>query len=73
MSGYHKRNPEPFPTRKLRRVDRPTTAIQDELVPRVRELDAGFMKARRGIYGPVLQKEVARFVPKQPLSGPRAG
>src|SRR5208283_2095143 len=29
VSGYHKRNPEPFPTHKLRRVDRPTTAIQD--------------------------------------------
>jgi len=69
VSGYHKRNPEPFPMHTLRRVDRPTTAIQDELVPRVRELDSGFMNARRGIYGPVLQKEVARFVPKQPLSG----
>ncbi|MGD0658163.1 MAG: reductive dehalogenase [Syntrophorhabdales bacterium] len=69
MSGYHKRSPEPFPMHKIRRVDRPTTEIRDGLVPKVRELDSGFMKARRGIYGPVLQKEVARFVPKQPLSG----
>lgn len=69
MSGYHKRSPEPFPMHKIRRVDRPTTAIREELVPRVGEPDSGFMKARRGIYGPVLQKEVARFVPKHPLSG----
>ena len=69
MSGYRKRDPETFPVGELRRVDRPTTAIQDESVPRVREGDAGFMKARRGVYGPVMQKEVARFVPKHPMSG----
>jgi len=69
MSGYHKRKPEPFPVNKLKRVDRPTTIIEDEKVKRVRECDAGFMKARRGLYGPTLQKEVGRFVPKHPLSG----
>ncbi len=69
MSGYHKRKPEPFPVNKLKRVDRPTTIIEDEKVKRVRECDAGFMKARRGLYGPTLQKEVDRFVPKHPLSG----
>jgi len=69
MSGYHKRKPEPFPVNKLKRVDRPTTIIEDEKVKRVRECDAGFMKARRGLYGPTLQKEVGRFVSKHPLSG----
>ena len=69
MSGYHQRKPEPFPVNKLKRVDRPTTIIEDEKVKRVRECDAGFMKARRGLYGPTLQKEVDRFVPKHPLSG----
>jgi reductive dehalogenase len=39
------------------------------MVQRVRENDAGFMKARRGLYGPTLQKEVGRFVLKHPMSG----
>jgi 3-chloro-4-hydroxyphenylacetate reductive dehalogenase len=69
LSGYHKRNPEPFPVHKLKRVDRPTTAIRDELVLKTREQDTGFMKARLGIYGPAIQKEVGRFVPKHPMSG----
>ena len=68
MSGYHKRNPEPFPVHRLRRIARPTTLIQDNTVQRVSQSDAGFMKARRGLYGPTLQKEVGRFVPKHPMS-----
>ena len=32
MSGYHERDWEPFPTRKLRRVGRQTTAINEEKV-----------------------------------------
>ena len=69
MSGYEQRNPEPFPVHKLTRVDRPTTVIHDDQVKRVSELDAGFMKARRGIYGPGLEGEVLRFVNKHPMSG----
>ncbi|MGD0485678.1 MAG: reductive dehalogenase [Syntrophorhabdales bacterium] len=69
MSGYHKRDWEPFPMDTLRRVDRPTTLIDGEKVQRVRERESGFMKAAAGDYGPVLQREFRRFVPKHPLSG----
>jgi hypothetical protein len=72
MSGYHKRNWEPFPMDKIRRIDRPTTLINDDNVQRVRERDGGFCKAAAGDYGPVLQKEFRRFVPKHPLSGAQA-
>ncbi len=69
MSGYHKREFEPFPMHKIKRVDRPTIKILDDQVKRVDERESGFNKARRGDYGPFLQREVQRFVPKHPLSG----
>ena len=69
MSGYHKRNPEPFPVHTLKRVDRPTTIIDDDKVQRVSQCDEGFNKARKGLYGPTLKKEVGRSVDKHPLSG----
>jgi reductive dehalogenase len=72
MSGYHKRKYngfEPFPVHTLKRVDQPTTIILDDQVKRVKEAESGFMKAHHGDYGPVLQREVARFVPKHPVSG----
>jgi hypothetical protein len=57
MSGYHERNPEPFPINKLKCVDRPTTIIEDERVQRVKQRDSGFMKARRGLYGPAFHSK----------------
>jgi hypothetical protein len=54
---------------QLKRVDRPTTTINDDEVKRVSERNAGFCKAAAGDYGPTLQKEFRRFVPKHPLSG----
>lgn len=69
MSGYHKRDWETFPMHTLKRVDRPTTLINEEKVQRVRERDAGFCKATAGDYGSMLQREFRRFVPKHPLSG----
>jgi reductive dehalogenase len=68
MSGYHKRDWETFPMHKIKRVDRPTTLINANEVQRVREREAGFCKAAAGDYGPVLQREFRRFVPKHPLS-----
>jgi len=56
----------------LKRVDRPTTFIDESKVQRVRECDSGFMKASAGLYGPTLKKEMSRFVPKFPLSGAEA-
>lgn len=69
MAGYLKRNWEPFPNHALRRVDRPTTRINDNEVKRVSEREAGFCKAAAGDYGKRLKVETPRFVPKHPLSG----
>jgi len=69
MSGYLKRDWETFPMEKLKRVARPTTLINEDIIQRVREREAGFCKAAAGDYGPKLQKEFKRFVPKHPLSG----
>lgn len=72
MSGYHPRNSEPFPVHKLRRVERPTTLIHEEQIQMSRERDAGFIRARLGEYGPVIQREAQRFVAKHPLSASQA-
>jgi reductive dehalogenase len=69
MGGYLNRNWETFPVHKLKRVDRPTSLINDSMIQRVREREAGFCKAAAGDYGPKLQKEFRRFVPKHPVSG----
>jgi reductive dehalogenase len=61
------RLPLPYPTHRLRRVDRPTTKITDE-VARYDEREHGFFRALRGDYGPVPQREFLRFVDKYPLS-----
>jgi reductive dehalogenase len=69
MRGYEKRNPDPFPMHRLKRVDRPTTLIVDDKVQRVDERESGFNKAARGDYGEKLKRERQRFVLKHPLSG----
>ena len=69
MSGYHKRDLDPFPMHAINRVDRPTTLILDDQVSRVDERESGFNKAARGDFGPFLAKERNRFVMKHPLSG----
>ena len=69
MGGYLKREWETFPVDALKRADKPTTLIQENEVQRVRERQAGFCKAVAGDYGPKLQKEFRRFVPKHPVSG----
>ncbi len=69
MGGYLERDWETFPVDKLKRVDQPTTLINVNEIQRVREREAGFCKAVAGDYGPRLQKEFRRFVPKHPVSG----
>ena len=64
MSGYHKREQETFPVNRLKRVDRPTTFIDDANVQRVKERDSGFMKAWEGLYGPAFLSGAS----KEPLS-----
>ncbi len=62
------RRPDPFPVHRLKRVDRPTTWIDDAAVRRVDEREGGFHRAGRGDFGPVVQREYGRFQEKYPLS-----
>ena len=59
----------PYPDHVLKRVDRPTTIINDEFVPRVDERHGGFYRGKMGEYGPAIAREYRRFVSKHPLSG----
>ncbi len=58
----------PYPMEKLKRVDRPTIRITED-VQRFDEREHGFAHTMRGDYGPMPQKEMMRFVPKYPLGG----
>jgi ferredoxin len=58
----------PYPVEKLKRVDKPTILITDD-VQRFDDREHGFNRAARGDYGPLAQSEFLRFVPKYPLSG----
>ena len=56
----------PYPMEKLKRVERPTSIITDN-IPRFDERQHGFARAMRSEYGPATAQEIARFVPKYPL------
>jgi 3-chloro-4-hydroxyphenylacetate reductive dehalogenase len=58
---------DPYPVHKLKRVDRPTTRIDDHLIKRIDGRDSGFNKASRGEYGLHLQEEMSRNSCKYPL------
>ena len=60
---------DPFPVHTLKRVDRPTTVINEHLIQRPDQREHGFSRAARGDFGPFVAKEQPRFVAKQPLSG----
>ena len=61
--------PDPYPVHLLKRVDQPTTKINTDDVQRVDERQGGFHRSGMGEFGPKLQREYKRFVPKHPLSG----
>jgi len=66
----HKRiSPDPYPVWTLRRVDKPTTAIEESQISRWDEREGGFHRSGRGDFGPAIQREYRRFVIKHPLSG----
>lgn len=69
MSGYHQRVLENFPMDSIKRVDRPTTIIEDSKVKRVDERESGFNRAARGDFGSYLKEQRPKFVMKHPLSG----
>ena len=60
---------DPYPMEILKRVDRPTTKVNEDEIKRVDERESGFNRALRGDWGPQLAKERHRFVAKHPLSG----
>ena len=60
---------DPYPMEILKRVDRPTTMVNEDQVARVDERESGFNRALRGDFGEQLSKERHRFVAKHPLSG----
>jgi 3-chloro-4-hydroxyphenylacetate reductive dehalogenase len=68
-TGSYRGGHGPYPDHVLKRVDRPTTLINDEAVARVDERHGGFYRAKMGEYGLVLAREYQRFVSKHPLSG----
>ena len=58
-----------YPMEQIKRVERPTTLILDDEVPRVPKRAAFFARARMGDLGSKAQKEVTRFAYKHPLTG----
>jgi len=61
-----RRCPDPFPVEALKRVDRPTTLIIEDEIQRKDEREHGFNRAKRGDFGPYLQRERQRPA-KHPL------
>ncbi len=57
-----------YPMEQVRRVDRPTTLILDDEVPRVPKRGAFFERALQGDLGEKSQRERSRFAFKHPLS-----
>jgi reductive dehalogenase len=58
----------PLPMQRVRRVDRPTTLVTDE-IQRIDMRDTAYGLAERGEYGPAVQEAVQKTLPdKYPLS-----
>jgi reductive dehalogenase len=57
-----------YPMEQIKRVERPSTLILDDEVPRVPKRAAFFARARKGDLGGKAQKEVTRFAVKHPLT-----
>ncbi len=57
-----------YPMERVKRVERPTTLILDDEVPRVPKRAEFFMRARSGDLGAKAQREVARFAFKHPIT-----
>ena len=68
MSGYHKREWEPFPMHTIKKVDHPTTEIHEDQIQRIHEKAHGFNRALHGDFGQFVQRERKRFATKHPLS-----
>jgi hypothetical protein len=69
LRAFNTRRMDPYPMEILKRLDHPTTHINEDGVKRVDERESGFNRASRGDFGPYIQHERPRFVMKHPLSG----
>ncbi len=71
LSILSKKNRPPhlgrYPMEKIKRVDKPTTLITDD-VKRVPKRADFFVRSYYGDVGPVAQREIRRFVTKSPLA-----
>ena len=67
--AFNTKKIDPYPVEILKRVDRPTTKINNNEINRIDERESGFNRALRGDFGEQLAKERHRFVAKHPLSG----
>lgn len=56
-----------FPMQRLKRVDKPTNLITDN-IQRINAREKALAKATRGDYGPAVQRESPRFSAKYPLN-----
>ena len=63
--------PDPYPVHVLKRVDRPTTILNEDEIQRVDERRGGFHRAGLGEFGERLQKEYKRCFTAR-LTGPCA-
>ncbi len=68
LRSFNTKKLDTYPVEVLKRVDRPTTFINDEDVQRLDEREHGFNRAARGDFGPNLKKERPRMPFKHPLS-----
>ena len=57
-----------YPMEQVKRIDRPTTLILDDEVPRVPKRAAFFARAAHGDLGDKAQREVSRFAIKHPMT-----
>ncbi len=57
-----------YPMEQVKRVEKPTTLILDQEVPRVPQRANFFIRARHGDLGAKAQREVTRFAYKHPLT-----
>ena len=57
----------PFPVERIKRVDKPTTLLTEE-IQRIGSRENAFRKAVRGDYGPAVEREALHTATKDPLS-----
>ena len=55
FQNYRGNHPDPYPVWTLRRVEKPTTVIEESQISRWDEREGGFHRAGRGDFGSAIQ------------------